>query len=196
MGFNGVFVLVTSSPPTPTLERKEWLCSGWTEGPDFRVFRGLCVQGRMFLTAMQTLWLGKEVLGFSSPHEWWTDNPDSKTAAQIFFFQIRKFRLKATDVPKSTKILIKKHVLTCLKEGGVHMQRRWTSWSKTRGLLCEQNKEGVCVSPYWITCRLCKTQMFKPSVVEDTGTTAVEPEIASGLWGQPMSYSETLANSK
>lgn len=61
----------------------------------------------MLLTATQTLWLGKEVLGFPSPHEWWTDNSDSKTAAQIFFFQIRKVELEATDVPKSTKIQIK-----------------------------------------------------------------------------------------
>lgn len=82
------------------------------------------------------------------------------------------------------------------KGGGCTQAEKADCMELTWGLLCEQNKEKVCVSPGRITRRLCKTHMPKPSVVENTRTTAVEPEAASGLLGQPLSHMETLAKSK
>lgn len=49
---------------------------------------------------------------------------------------------------KSTKIRFKKYVLTCLKEGGCTYAEKVDFMELTRGLLCEQNKEGVCVRPH------------------------------------------------
>lgn len=60
----------------------------------------------------------------------------------------------------------------------------------TWGLLCEQNKEGVCVSPRWIARRIYNTHMSKPSIVEDTWTSAPQQ---SGL-RQPRGFEVSLCH--